>query len=692
MRFQSLGVVFLLACLSFLLLPDRLRAQQRDNQGTDFILAFMPNDSDAPFGQQVVELHLTSVTTTTALVEYPVNDPTFTQSVDVAAGQITVVSLPTSAANIWQPDMTGQNNCVRVSAPNEVVCYMNNRDFFTSDAAIALPTDTFGMAYVVAGFPSLVRGAQFVLLASEDNTTISIRPTAEMVGNRLANVQFDIQLDAGEGYYGLAFNSNEPLTGTWIDSNKPIGLVNGSYCANVPSDTGFCDHIFEMAQPVSAWGKEFIVSNLPLRPGGSIYRILASEDDTTVLQNGAPMTTIDHGEFYETPPLTGDHVFTADKAIYIVQYMTGSTSLGAQLGDPSMCNMIPLQQFQSNYTFSTIGNNEFANHFLTVIAKTTDAGELTLDGIPIPATDFTEVPGTAYSTAIVTLTEGAHTTSSANGHAITIEGYNNFNSYCYPGGVLSKMINPTVDENPPECFILRMMGVPITMIFASDDRPNEDVNMDGMVDPVEDLNGNGLIDEDTGILSIELTPGSMNIEIATMPFPPGVPDRVLTISLIDPAAPGFGVVRVTDVAGNVTTCPITLGSVECFMIVGNAAAALPIDPSGGDMLLVDPDQSTVVGMTLWNIPTFPIPVELDGASIYAQAVLVNPELDHIDPVRVSWGVEMVVGGGVTTYGKSTGLTLWPEQPVVSGGILDLQFGIPAVSYSPQAPAGFPTNP
>jgi hypothetical protein len=39
--------------------------------------------------------------------------------------------------------------------------------------------------------------------------------------------------------------------------------------------------------------------------------------------------------------IAGNHEFSADKPIFVTQYMTGQSSPGATLGDPAMGNMIP---------------------------------------------------------------------------------------------------------------------------------------------------------------------------------------------------------------------------------------------------------------------------------------------------------------------------------------------------------------
>jgi len=40
------------------------------------------------------------------------------------------------------------------------------------------------------------------------------------------------------------------LTGTIIQADKPVALTNGNQCTNVPPGTLFCDHVFEVGQPV----------------------------------------------------------------------------------------------------------------------------------------------------------------------------------------------------------------------------------------------------------------------------------------------------------------------------------------------------------------------------------------------------------------------------------------------------------
>ena len=514
MRFVSSTMIVGLLALTFVTSTE---AQSLDNAGTDFVCAFMPNTAGGP--GQGMEVHLTTSVATMVTVEYPVNTPTFSTTVAVNPGAATIVALPVAAGNGWSQNSV-QNNSVSLSSNDEFVAYLINRRDFTSDAAMALPVDTMNTEYIVADYQSVVQGAQFVVFAAFDNTTVTITPTANMVG-RPAGVPFNVTLNTGEGYYGEASGPGVTLTGTIVSSDLPVGMSNGSFCANVPTGTAACDHLFEVAQPVASWGDMVVVANLPLRPNGTIYRILASTDNTTVTQDGAVIANLDRGQFFETASLAGDHVFAADAPIYVVQYMTGQNSAGATTGDPAMGNMIPFAQYQTNYTFSTVAANQFSQNFLTMIVMNADVGTAQLDGVPVPAASFSPIGTSGFSVARLPLTDGSHTTASTNPHGITVEGYNGFDSYIFPGGALFQFINPAGDANPPTCnVVLDTTGTSATGT-ATDPLPSEDVNMNGMLDPGEDLNMNGQIDEDTGVFFVTLDAGSDNIMLTVDPFVPG---------------------------------------------------------------------------------------------------------------------------------------------------------------------------
>ncbi|MBA6224109.1 IgGFc-binding protein [Colwellia sp. MB02u-18] len=519
---------------------------QLDNQGKDFVMAFLPQLGSPP----IIELHLTGDVATDVTVVYPMNTPTFIQTVSIIPGTVTILSLPTQAATSWTVNAV-TSNLIRATADEEFVVYQVNRASATSDAGLALPVDTMNVEYLVSDYNALFSGL-FTVYAAFDNTEVTITPTNNMSGH-LAGVPFVINLNRGEGYHGQSLTSGTAgsLTGTRVVADRPVGLINGNTCTNIPLGTGACDHVFEIAQPLVSWGLTASAAGLPNRLGGTIYRILASENNTSMTINGVPTTVINAGEFFETAAITGNQFFAADKPIFVTQFMTGQNAPGATSGDPAMTNIIPSEQYQNNYTFSTVGAAQFAENFLTIIADNTDVGFLTLDGVPVPAGDYSPIPGGTLSAAVLALSQGTHNTASVNPHGVTVEGYNNFDSYIYPGGALFQFINQIGDAFLPVCSLDINNNAGTGSV--TDNKPTEDVNGNGILDPGEDSNGNNVIDNDTGVFFVEMING-VNAISSIDPFIPGDGQVNFTIDLIDPGQSGSATITGTDGAGN--TCSV----------------------------------------------------------------------------------------------------------------------------------------
>jgi hypothetical protein len=464
-------------------------APEGGSEGTEFIMALLPSSATR-------EVHLTSRVATNVTVQYPMNGPfAVNTTVAVGPGAVTVVALPLNAALAWHTNTdTPFNNCVRAFAADPFTAYLIALSGASSDAALALPVNAMDTEYVLMSYHGY---SHFVVVASENASTLTITPTATLSNGQLAGAPYNVVLDRGEGYYEhipASSGTTETLTGTIISSDKPIGVTNGCATCYVPSSVLAGDNIFEVAQPVRMWGREVLAADLPNRPGGSVYRILAARDGTSVTLDAGFLVDLDRGEFYDTGILAGDHVFRANKPIFVAQFMPGMDAPGATLGDPAMVNLPPIQQFQSDYTFSTVGGTQFSEHFLTVYANDLDLPTISLDATPIGAGPFTSILGSGFSVARLALSAGAHTTASTNPHFVTVEGYAHYDSYLYPGGVILPPY-PEACAGDPDFDDNGHVGTS-DVAFFNDCMANSP--MPGVLDAcVEaDFDGNGVIDSE----------------------------------------------------------------------------------------------------------------------------------------------------------------------------------------------------
>jgi hypothetical protein len=533
-----------------------------DNKGKEFFLTMLYN-----LNTPTIELHLTADVSTMVTVEYPVNSPTFSSTVAVGPGVVTIVTVPTSSAQGWTAGVP-QNNAIHAFSNDDFVCYSINRATASSDAGLALPIDVMNTEYLVTNFISSFERSEFAVVAGYDNTTVTITPSVALSSGQPAGVPFSVMLNRGYGLYlsSAGFGAAGDLMGTIVTADKPVGMTNGHVCANIPLNVTYCDHVFDVAQPTQTWGLRAIAVNLPNRPGGSVYRVIASSNGTNVTLNGAALATLNKGQWIEVGPAAGSQVFEGDKPIFVIQGMTGQSSPGAVLGDPAMGNMIPSEQYLTSYTFSTVGGGQFVQNYVTIIADNADVGSLLLDGSAVPSGAYTAIPSTSFSWAILPLTSGTHSTSSVHPHGITVEGYNDYDSYLYPGGALFQFINPVGDANAPDCGELAADGYCVTGT-ATDNRPTEDVNGNSVLDDGEDLNGNGQIDVDAGIFFVELDASSTNLTVTTDPFVPGAGSVNYQVCLTDNTIDGSGTLIVTDGAGNTCTTPISILANQAPVIV-----------------------------------------------------------------------------------------------------------------------------
>jgi len=401
-------------------------AHAQDSEGADFWLAFPGN---LP-GFTELSLFITGDTATSGTVSIP--GLAFSAPFGVTPGTVTTVALPQSAE--LQNSDTIENLGIHVAADAEVTVYGLTRQQFTTDAYLGLPTDALGMDYINLGYKNvnIVNATQFGIVATQDGTAVTITPT-ETTDGHAAGLAYTIGLDQGQTY--LLRNTDPApadLSGTLIQSSNPIAVFGGHQCANIPPGSVACDTIVEELPPTAAWGKNFVSVPLATRTGGDTFRVLASQDATTVTLNGAIVATLNRGELYEQI-ISGPAQITADKPVLVMQY-SNSSSFDGVTSDPFEMMIPPYEQFLARYTVSTPASG-FPTNYINVEAPDAAVGALTLDGVAIPTGSFTPIGSSGFSGAQVPVDLGSHTLSGPLPFGIQSYGFADFDSYGYPGGL-----------------------------------------------------------------------------------------------------------------------------------------------------------------------------------------------------------------------------------------------------------------
>lgn len=386
---------------------------------------------------------------------------------------------------------TGRGNAFNIKTDRPVVAYSilpyGGGPSAATSASLLIPTSAWDTNYIaVNAYPKSQVVAEAApsldILAFEDNTTVTILPKVAIQGGGgvsagPANTPIDYTLAAGEY---VQFTQVEELTGSPIQSDKPIGIWGGASCLNVPVNATACDSAHQQIPPIGALGSEYAGvrhRNRNAAPGEEAppWRLVGAVDGTQLTWTpaappGAP-TSMNQGDVFEfTHP--GPFVVASqdeDHPFYAAQYMTGADTLG-QLsgeGDPEWVNIIPTAQYLDDYVFFT--DPTYSETSLVVVRRPSNidgqfkdvdldcAGTLT-GWQPLGPYEYTRVDMvTGNFQSVNGCANGRHEINSEAPFGVTVWGWGSFAvvntayvSYAYPAGASIQQINEVVVPPTPK--------------------------------------------------------------------------------------------------------------------------------------------------------------------------------------------------------------------------------------------------
>lgn len=494
-----------LICLIILQLSmaaTKVFGQVADSKGTDFWFAFMPNFHNNesslpnnPTGQAQHQLYIyigaEQPTSGTIRLRNAAGEWTTSQFTISNPSQLHTFQVYFSGYELQGLNRGGSinlfanqtevvaPNCVHITADAEVTVYALNQAALTSDAFAILPTDALGDDYVVMSYPSDVTigntggindqstPSQFLVVATQDATTVSITPSTATLRNVNGATQ-TITLRQGESYLVQAYptpNAARDLTGSIVRADKPIAVFGGHQRTAVPRQTiGLVsrDCLIEQMTPVKTWGKEAIVtpfasSTRESPQGADLVRVVAGFDSTVVWIDGIQETILPRGGVYEGA-LEFAHIITTSRPALVAQFRKtsggGGGSQTEDVGDPFMMIVPPAEQFMDSYRFMSIqvrgdqsgsNNRVYLEQFLNVVIPTVSVPSLRLDNNQLPPGTFRTIGSSGYSWAQISMTDGVHDIVADTGFGIYVYGYGYANSYGYIGGMAFREL----DVYPP---------------------------------------------------------------------------------------------------------------------------------------------------------------------------------------------------------------------------------------------------
>lgn len=524
------------------------KALDLDGYSRDYWFSLLLNYQQQ--GGKYYQMYVAAEDSTRVYVQYGNFAP---EMYDVAALAVQVIDIPV----VYEMTQSGvvESKAIHVwSEDADLAVSVLSRNPATSDGFTALPTAGLGTDYLVASYASYAYmsnydlPSEFSITATQDSTLVTITPSTDLRQGLSGDVAyargeaFTVMLHRGEAVQYMASTATNmtdfDATGTRITSDKPIAVIAGVQCANIPADKPYCDHICEMLLPVDRWGTAYYSAPFARRIGGDTFLAIASEDNTQVTRVSASGTTtfatLNAGEFYFKHDVAEASYWSSDKPFMLVQYCNGTEypTQGANSGiaDPAMIVLTPAEAYTDLIVFQTPklkpGEPTFAN-YANIVVHSEAVSSTTFDGNPISNFSSLQLPGVDHVLyRIDQVAPGSHIVRSDSAFGVYTYGFGSYDAYGWPAGGFGSFAVTAEDLAPP------------SIITQGDDCVSRGIRI-----------------VDNGAASsgqLNLSTSRLDNFAITSITPKGTQNEVLeyTIEVVDATKAGVARLEVSDDAGN----------------------------------------------------------------------------------------------------------------------------------------------
>ncbi|MGZ3417752.1 MAG: IgGFc-binding protein [Polyangiales bacterium] len=337
---------------------------------------------------------------------------------------------------------------------------------FSNDASLLLPQAALTGNYRVTGIHGWshpdkdgatvhVNGSYVAITATRDATHVTVATRGTILAGKGINATvrggtLTLTMNAGDVAELVGPpDVEEDLSGSLITADRPIQLIAGAPCIEVPLGSDSCDHLETSVLPAETWGNEYIVSVPTSANGevvGHVVRLYGNRDGTHLVYaplapQGAP-DVINAGEVIDLGVVSSDFRVTGDHELGVATFMLGGTLsdwVSHGRGDPSMSVLSATAQYRTQYVF--LAPDDYDASYADIVAPT--GAHVTLDDIelwdshPIASTGFT-----VFRALLARGHQGAHHLTADRPVGLQVVGYGAYTSYQVLGGMDLRAIAP----------------------------------------------------------------------------------------------------------------------------------------------------------------------------------------------------------------------------------------------------------
>ena len=334
-------------------------------------------------------------------ISMPAN-PAFTPiNFPMAANASHTEDLTAFVSAVMTPSNDGaNNNGLHIVSDANITCYYEVNTHFNPEIWALKGSNGLGQEFYVTVQNQWNNGnyspdlpyTSFDIVATEDNTVISIYPKTDLDFGHPALTPYTIFLDKGETYSGsvgkfdLSIPASQNPTGVVIVSTKNIAVSVKDDSVAPGAPYGGCrDLMGDQIVPTDILGMQYIAQKGFLNNADKVY-VLAINNNTQVTIDGTLVATLFGGQLY-TYDLNNAVAFVeTSKPAYVYQASGFGCEVGMAILPPLNC------AGSSEVSFTRSSTEQFG---MNIMIRAGNEGDFELNGDPnvIVAGDFQPVPG-----------------------------------------------------------------------------------------------------------------------------------------------------------------------------------------------------------------------------------------------------------------------------------------------------------
>lgn len=404
----------------------------QNTSGTEFWFGFMNNFSSP----NSLRIYVSSAQTSKVYVNIPLQN--FRDSFIVLKDSVVKYEFNISIANPGATYNQSLPKGIQITSQYPVSVSAMNLQTATTDASVVLPlVNVPKKVKYTTIHPSRGSTSIALLVANEDSTKITIKPSVLTLDNKLARVNFNITLNRGETYQ-LASNNDLSGSEITVTSDHKLMVFSGDKCSNFPS--GACDHQYEIVLPEVVLDTAYLAAPQLGFTGGYVLKIIPLDTNTNITINKTrffPNVSKYNPLVINVSSDSGFYI-SGNKKFHCAQFLKGPPSnqyITSGYGDPALLELVSAKHMGESSLFSTVNSTNLRDHFVSIVIKTISKDLVYLNNAKIDSSEFRVFPyNKDYSYCNIRLNLGSHTVTCTEGHLAYCYGIGSYESYFYLAG------------------------------------------------------------------------------------------------------------------------------------------------------------------------------------------------------------------------------------------------------------------